>query len=139
MQTLHPVTSHIGIRSFLSLGTTIIPPLFGHVLNMTRPTTVCNRINGSCIQPLDDLNFHYLLHRRIQPSLVLNNWFVIRHELDLMGTETGGMQIMFIIVQLMAHFNLFNTTTWPSTCRSFKFAAIITGEVSFLPKNTYLR
>ena len=65
------------------------PTLFSHTLNRTHPTVVRNRLNESSIQPLDDHIFHYLFHTWIQPFLVLNTRFVIEHELDFVGINTG--------------------------------------------------
>lgn len=88
MQTLQSAIGRIETSWFSSLGTTVIPPFLG-TLNRTHPTTVRNRINDTGIQPFVDHLFNYLLHRWIEPSLMLNTRLVISHELNIMRTNTG--------------------------------------------------
>ena len=47
--------------------------------------------------------------------------------------------MMSTLVQSIALLNLFNTNTKYFNFRPFKFAATMTGRVSFLPNNTYLK
>ena len=89
------------IKHIISIRYNFHPTVFRQEVNRTHLTIVCNRIIYFIIQKLDDLLLHYLLHRYIKPSLVLNNWFVIRHEMDFRGTGIEGIPMVSAIVQPM--------------------------------------
>ena len=64
-------------------------PFLRYTLNRSYPTTISYWICHSGIQPLYNFLLHYLLHRWIFTSLMLNTWLMIGHELDLIRTNAG--------------------------------------------------
>ena len=75
----------------------------------------------------------------MQMSLVHNTWLVIGNELDFVLKNSGWDPNNIHKSKPMDRLNLFNTFTRQSIFCRFKLDAMITGKVSYLPKNTYLR
>lgn len=74
---------------FSYIGYSINTTLFSHTLNMVYPTTICDGIDNSNIQPFDDLLQNYHLHRRIQFPLILDTRLIIWHDLNFVRKNTG--------------------------------------------------
>lgn len=112
--------------------------LLGNTLNRESQCTVCGRVNDSSIKIFNNLLLYYLLHRKIQSSLMLDTRLMIRHELNFVRTNTGGISIISWVVHPVSRLNIFSTTTKHSTCLPLWYATVMTGSVLFIQKNTYL-